>query len=419
MKQLYDFLIFMFSIALRPVSIFNAKAKQRQKGLLRQKSEIKNIQQTDSRRIWMHCASLGEFEQGRPLLERIKQQNPEVSIILTFFSPSGYEKRKNFELADKVFYLPADTLTNARRFVQSIRPDVVFFVKYEFWYRHLAEAQKAGAKLILIAGIFRQNQIFFKPWGGFFRKILRLFSHFYLQNTHSQKLLESIGINNSTVCGDPRFDRVQEIAAQEKSIKGIRAFKNNKLLLVAGSTWSPDEKLLTQFIKQADNNLKLMIAPHEIVNKRMAQIEKQFPQQVIRYSEIHEANPKDKRILIIDNIGMLSYLYRYADICMTGGGFGVGIHNTLEAAVYAKPIIFGPNYKKFSEAKALVESGAGFPVSNQEELNEILNKLTENADFRRQAGDSAKAYCGSMTGSTKLIYEEVFNPSVDSQKMQI
>ena len=410
MRIVYDLLIHFYSYLICFAAFFNTKAKQRVQGIKMQKERILAFDKGKRECIWMHCASLGEFEQGRPLLQKIKNEKPETSIVITFFSPSGYEKCKNYAVADEVFYLYDDTKKNAAFFVNNINPDKVFFVKYEFWYRHIQAIYKTEAKLFLIAGIFRQNQVFFKFYGRFFKNILRNFTHFYLQNQNSSNLLASIELTNTTVCGDPRFDRVASVASQKKEINGISEFKTESTVLIAGSTWKPDETLIADFLKKkkCKENLKIIIAPHEISEDRIRFIENIMPGNIIRYSARTKEKLINAKILIIDNIGMLSHLYRYADICYIGGGFGAGIHNSLEAAVFGKPIFFGPKYSKFSEAVALIEKNAAFSITSQSEFYTELEHMLQSNDARRKASENAASYCKSMTGSTNRIFTDVF-----------
>lgn len=407
MSIIYDAVIFIFRIFIRFAAPFHAKAKLRRQGLQRQKEQLASIPGKQAQTIWMHCASLGEFEQGRPLLEKIKTNNPETRIVLTFFSPSGYEKRKEYLHADYVFYLPDDTKKNARRFIQAIQPDAAIFVKYEFWYRHLQALHKHRSKIYLIAGIFRENQIFFKTYGKFFRKLLNFFTRLYVQDEASLKMLKNIELQKITVAGDPRFDRVLEIAEKAEPIKTVQKFLSGKPLIVAGSTWPHDEQFLTRFAENRPD-VQIIFAPHEIHSERIQQLEKMLPCKSFRYSAVQEMPEPEVDYLIIDNVGMLSKLYRYADVCYIGGGFGAGIHNTLEAAVYGKPVVFGPKYKKFSEAVDLHKRGAGFPVSNYKQLENCLKKLLfGNAEYRKQVGQKAEEYCREMAGSTNKIYQSI------------
>lgn len=407
MNFFYNLFICLYSLAIKIAANFNSKAALRVKGLKAQSSDIRNFKKNKTQCIWMHCASLGEFEQGRPLLQEFKKNEPNILRVLTFFSPSGYEKRKNTPEADYVFYLPDDTKRQARRFVKHIQPDIAVFIKYEFWFNHLKAIKQEGGKNILAAGLFRPEQWFFKPIRRLMPKVLEQFHFFFLQNNDSEKLLHRIGFQNTKITGDPRFDRVLEIAATAEPLPQISDFKANSLLLVAGSTWPPDEKLLAEYAQQHPS-LKMIIAPHEIHEEHLNQIEKYFPKSCMRYSQ-YKLNPVDIRFLIIDNIGMLSKLYRYADLCYIGGGFGAGIHNSLEAAVYGKPVIFGPKYKKFSEAVDLCKHEAAFSIQNYSELKQISDKLINNKIYQNKAAKNARNYCKSMKGSTQKTYAKLLS----------
>jgi len=353
----------------------------------------------------MHCASLGEFEQGRPVLENLKKSYPEHSIVLSFFSPSGYLSAQKHKDNYQIIYLPLDTAFNAKKIISRINPGIVLWVKYEYWYHHLTEIKKGNIPLLLISGIFRENQPFFKFYGHLWRKILRSFTHFFVQNSHSKLLLESIGFNeNITISGDTRFDRVIEIAENKVPVEGIDAFKENNRLLVAGSTWKEDVQMLAEYAKK-NPSLKFVIAPHEISMHSLKETKNIFSNAVL-YSElkINSALSETSNVLIIDNIGMLSRLYAYADICYIGGGFNKsGIHNTLEAAAYGKPVVFGPHYKKFEEANRLIKEGGGATFRNYSELEKILNEFIGNPEKLMEAGKKAKEIVYNSKGATEKI----------------
>jgi len=406
MKLLYSIGIFFYNLLTGFASGFNSKAKFRYKGVkstfeILKSSNLKNV-------IWVHCASLGEFEQGRPLIEKIKQEYPIYQIALSFFSPSGYEVRKNYEPADMVFYLPADTKKNAEKLISLLNPKFVFFVKYEFWFWYLHELKKQQISTYLISGIFRRNQIFFKVYGGFFRNILKNFTHLFVQNNNSAGLLKQIGIQNVSITGDTRFDRVFEIAQNKKRFNLIEKFISDKFVLIAGSTWKPDEDILFNFVNTQKNKaIKFIIAPHEIKNENIKRISALSNTEIIRYSECNTENVTDANIMIIDNIGMLSSLYAYADVAYIGGGFGSGIHNTLEAAVYGIPVIFGPKYHKFDEAKELIKRKAGFSISDTNEFSELFQKFIQDSDFRMQSGKNAEKYINENIGASEKILKAV------------
>ena len=358
----------------------------------------------------MHCASLGEFEQGRPVLEAIKQQYPSSKIILTFFSPSGYEIRKNYPGADAIFYLPMDSAANARKFIDTINPVLVLWVKYEYWYYYLSALEKRNIPVILISGIFRKDQPFFKWYGGLWRKMLHFFSRFFVQNTYSESLLKQVGIPSEKiiVSGDTRFDRVVNIAEKKESIPGIDDFCGNSKVLIAGSTWEDDEAELVHYIR-IHPEIKFVIAPHEVDPHNLKDVKKIFAGAVF-YSELVNGDtlPAGTHILIIDNIGILSKLYRYATVTYIGGGFGSdGIHNILEAAVYGKPVIFGPVYEKFAEAVDCIAAGGAFSINNALELERLLNSLFSDESRLQQSGAAAGKYVHEHGGATRTIMDHV------------
>lgn len=354
--------------------------------------------------LWFHFASLGEFEQGRSVLEQLKQQYPHHEIVITFFSPSGYEVRKNTPLANAVYYLPLDTAANARAFISKIDPAVAVFTKYEYWYHFFAELNQRQVPLYIISGIFRPGQLFFKWYGALHRKMLGFVSYFFVQDERSVQLLREINITNAVVSGDTRFDRVWANAQQPKSIPFIDEFKNGQKLFIAGSTWPADEALLVDLVKQYPA-WKFIFAPHEIGEDKITGLIKLLSSnQTTRYSQLesHISN-LTSQILIIDNIGMLSALYQYADIAYIGGGFGAGIHNTLEAAAFGLPVIFGPKYSRFKEACDLIANGAAFSIANENELQEIAAKLMDNTNALTAAGQKAGVYVQQNLGATAKI----------------
>lgn len=353
----------------------------------------------------MHCASLGEFEQGRPLLEALKKEFPNYPIILSFFSPSGYEIRKNYPGADKILYLPVDTKNNAKNLISKINPAIVLWVKYEYWFNFLYEINNQKIPLLLISGIFRKDQPFFKWYGNFWRNALSFFTHFFVQDEQSIELLKSAGITkNVALAGDTRFDRVIAIAEKNEQLPVVQSFVNKYRVLVAGSTWEKDENILQQYSLHHPE-IKIIIAPHEIKTTNLHRLITKFPNAVFYSELIKDAdNAKNKNVLIIDNIGMLSILYQYADVTYIGGGYEKsGIHNTLEAAVYGKPVIFGPNYKKFNEAKELINKEAAIAVSNKDEFTRALNGLFENQNKLLQTGANSKKIVYSKSGATGKI----------------
>lgn len=409
MRILYNIAIFVYGLLIRMASPFHKKAKllaQGRRGAIEKLEAAKNSQKPY---IWFHCASLGEFEQGRPLIEAVREQYPQYGILLTFFSPSGYEVRKNYPLADVVMYLPADTKRNAIRLLETVRPAKVFFVKYEFWYHYIAEIGKRNIPLYLVSGIFRENQQFFSntPWGKWYRKMLTGFTHFFVQDAESQQLLQSIGIAECTVSGDTRFDRVAAIAACSQNIPIVDNFVGDSPVLVAGSTWRPDEELMAGYINSCEK-LKCIIAPHEVTRENINRLEQLLTKKTIRFSSATPETIGDYQILIVDSIGMLSSLYKYGSLAYIGGGFGVGIHNTLEAATFGLPVIFGSNYRKFKEAREMVELGAAFTVKTGEDFRIIADKLLSDSRARAEASRKAAAYVNRNKGATRIIIEKTF-----------
>jgi len=410
MNFLYQTGIFIYAISVKVASFFNEKARQFVNGRRHWQKKLAEKIETNARYIWVHCASLGEFEQGRPLIEEIKKQFPEYRILLTFFSPSGYEIRKNYELADIVMYLPVDTRRNAKRFLRLVQPEKAFFIKYEYWHFYIDELKKRNIPLYIVSAIFRENQYFFKNslWGKWYRKMLLKTEHFFVQNEKSAQLLQTIGLNNFTVSGDTRFDRVATIARSAKEIPLVEKFKNNQPLLIAGSTWKPDEELLAAFINNHPN-LKVVLAQHEFTDSNINKLEQLLKTSHIRLSIADENEVARFQVLIIDSVGLLSSLYRYGNLAYIGGGFGVGIHNILEAATFGLPIIFGPNYEKFKEAVDLKNTGGAFPIQNFNELESTLNEFLNNNRRLAKASTVCKNYVEKNTGSTNLIIKKVFN----------
>lgn len=355
--------------------------------------------------IWMHCASLGEFEQGRPLLEATRAKYPGYKILLTFFSPSGFEVRKNYTGADLVLYLPMDGAANANAFVNHFKPSLVFWVKYEYWFYYLSELKKQNIPVLLVSGIFRTSQPFFKWYGGFWKNILASFEHLFVQTERSRELLAQQGFAKQvTVTGDTRFDRVCAIAAQWESLgKPLEEFCKGHQVLVAGSTWEEDEELLTHYAR-AYPQLRFIIAPHDVMPERIAELQKEFPTAILFSNLSQQQEPSDSNVLIIDNIGTLSKLYNYATLTYVGGGFNKsGIHNILEAAVYGKPVIFGPVYEKFAEAKDLVEAGGAYTVGDALELEALLNELLNDEEMLATSSKIAGAFVSGNRGASIKI----------------
>ncbi len=359
--------------------------------------------------IWVHCASLGEFEQGRPLIEGIKKRFPGYRILLTFFSPSGYEIRKNYDQADYICYLPADTKGNARKFVELVRPEKVFFIKYEYWKNYIQELEDHKIPLFLVSAIFRPEQLFFGRGmkAEWYRRVLSGVNHFFVQNRQSAELLAGIGLTNTTVTGDTRFDRVAGIAAGRKDLPLIGRFKGGSKLIVAGSSWQPDEEILVEYLK-VNKLVKMIFAPHEVKEANVKRLLALLPEPAVRYS-CAAGDVQNYRVLVVDSIGILSSIYRYADVAYIGGGFGVGIHNTLEAAIYNIPVLFGPNHLKFQEAVDLIDRGIAFSISDKKELINRLDTLLENEAMLCEIAERSKAFMSENIGATQRVVEKVFN----------
>ncbi len=414
MKFLYHLFITIYPVIAKLLSITNEKAKFWVNGRQSIFNQLKTAFANNTAKVvWMHCASLGEFEQGLPIIEQLKLQQPDAKFIITFFSPSGYEVRKNYKGADWLFYLPIDSAKNAKRFYDIVNPSLVLFVKYEFWFYYLQEAKQRNIPLLLVSGIFREDQVFFKWYGSFYRSMLGFFSYFFLQNQASADLLESINISdNVIVSGDTRFDRVEEIAKVFSPIKLIEDFIANEPAIVAGSTWLEDDKELQHYAKNHPH-IKFIIAPHDIQQSRIDECVGLY-KNVVLYSDLvnHQRstvnNGRHPNILLINNIGLLSKLYHYATICFVGGGFGdEGIHNVLEAAVYNKPVVFGPVFDKYIEAEELINAGGGFAINTLFELEAKFNELLNNKALYENACTNAGNYIASKTGATAKITEYI------------
>ena len=352
--------------------------------------------------LWVHCASVGEFEQARPVLETIKQARPELPILLTFFSPSGHTARKEYPLATHVEYLPADTAANASRLVALVRPRMAVFIKYEFWYQHLQALKRAQVPTYLVSAIFRRSQPFFQWYGSAHRSMLRFFDRLFVQDEGSRELLAGIGISNVTVSGDTRFDRVMDIVQQDPDLLLAAAFRSSAQgpVIVAGSTWPDDERLLGETLSSF-TELRAIIVPHELGESKLNTTASLFPGPLIRWTD--EADPAGARTLLVDQMGQLSKLYKYADITYVGGGFKSGIHNTLEAAAWGRPVIFGPNYDRFAEAHGLIAAGAGFSVRTTAELRDVLDRLLKEPDALHKASEAAARYVRERTGATQRV----------------
>lgn len=361
----------------------------------------------DAEYLWVHCASLGEFEQGRPIIEKYKLQNPNSKILLTFFSPSGYEIRKNYEGADLIIYLPFDSKKNAKRLLSELNITKAIFVKYEFWHHYLSALKKNNIPAYIVSAIFREKQTFFKWYGGWYRKMLSCFKSLFVQNEASKALLSTIGVDNVVVAGDTRFDRVADIVKQAKDLPEIAQFKDDKTVVVGGSTWPKDEELLIPFINKDKTNTKYIIAAHEVHESHIKSICEALEVSYVRYTQMQKDELASSKVLVIDTIGVLSSAYRYGEIAYIGGGFGVGIHNTLEAATYGLPVLFGPNYHKFQEAVELVSEGAAYPIQNINELSKQLSTFLSDKVVLETSSEAAANYVSTNTGATELILSQI------------
>jgi len=398
MNSIYNIGIYFYKLAIFIVSFFNDKARKLYNGQRDTFEMLEEEIEPNVRYVWFHAASLGEFEQGRPVMERLKSEHPETRIILTFYSPSGYEVRKNYEGANIVAYLPLDTKRAACKFVNLVHPSKAIFIKYEFWPNYLLALQASKVPVFSISSIFRPNQIFFKWYGSWYLNILKTLHHIFVQDDISLQLLTKNGISNASVAGDTRFDRVYDLFQKSKQLTLIEEFCAGQQVIVAGSTWAKDEELLVQYLI-LHPNVKLILVPHEIHHAHITEISKLLDGKFVRYSDANSDNLKNTNCLVVDVIGILSSIYRYANVAYIGGGFGVGIHNTLEAAVYGVPVIFGPNYHKFREARDLIAIGGAFSISNYIILEAQIDRLLKD----KTAGKIAGEYVKNNTGATDLI----------------
>ena len=416
MLFLYNLIIILASQIVKLVALFSPKVKLFVNG----RKEVFPILQSklnpNDKSIWFHAASLGEYEQGLPVIEKIKVQFPNHKIVVTFFSPSGYEVRKNNTVADATVYLPLDTKSNAQKFIKTINPELVFFIKYEYWPNYLNELRKQNIKTYLISGIFREKQAFFKWYGGFYRNALKTFDYFFVQNESSKNLIQSIGFNNVKISGDTRFDRVVSILERDNSLDFIEQFKDNKTTIVIGSSWPKDENLLVNYINNASDDIKFIIAPHNIKSEQIANLKSQITKSTILFSEKNNIDLSNFNIFIIDTIGILTKIYSYADIAYVGGGFGnPGVHNILEPATFGIPIIIGPNYSHFAEAIALVHQEGCVSISNQNELNEALDNLVFNEDVRHEKGHICSTFVQMNKGATEVILNHTENSKIKNR----
>jgi 3-deoxy-D-manno-octulosonic-acid transferase len=406
MKFLYNTGIFFYNTLLYIASLFNRKAELLIKGRRGWKKRLAGRIEPGARYIWVHCSSLGEFEQGRPLIEEISRLHPEYRIILTFFSPSGYEIRKDYSGVNCVEYLPADFRGNARKFIEIVNPEFVIFVKYEFWNNYLTELHRKRVPLYLVSGLFRPDQHFFKWYGGFFRSMLKRFEKIFVQDQASLDLLAGIGIDKGVLAGDTRFDRVVKISATARDIPQLELFRSGEKLLLAGSSWKPDEEIIASYINRFPGRMKWVFAPHEIDKPNIDRLEALIKTKVVRFSAFRPEHA-DARVLIIDNIGMLSSAYKYASFAAIGGGFGKSIHNIMEPACWNIPVVFGPNFGKFREAVELIREGGAFTFSNPEEFFTIIDRLYSDEEFCKKASQTAGDYIRKNAGATSCILAEI------------
>ncbi|MFJ1328011.1 3-deoxy-D-manno-octulosonic acid transferase [Capnocytophaga canimorsus] len=406
---MYTLSIYVVGFILKIIALFNKKIKLFVQGRKNVFIYLKENIQKGERYVWVHTASLGEFEQGLPVIKALK--NKGKKILVTFFSPSGYEVRKNSPDADMVVYLPLDTPKNARKFLEIVQPEIAVFVKYEFWYHYLNQLKNRGIKTYLLSGIFRENQIFFKPYGVMMRDALRCFNHFFVQNETSKKLLQSIGFENVTVSGDTRFDRVSEIVKRDNVLDFMEAFKGDSLCVVFGSSWESDEEIYFKAINYSNSqNVKFVIAPHDIKPEKTESFRRKIALKTVFFSQKEGKNLSEYDVLILDTIGILTKVYSYADIAYVGGGMGnSGLHNVLEPAVFGIPVMIGKNYDKFAEAKALVERGGVISVSTEKELQEKLHLLIQNPNKRSEMGGINKDFIQKSSGATEKFLNFVLS----------
>lgn len=412
-RIVYNLFLILYLLAVQVASLFSEKAKKWKDGRKNIFSEIEQRLAKGEKRIWVHCSSLGEFEQGRPLIEALQKEYLQCKIVLTFFSPSGFEIRKNTPLADYVFYLPFDGSTNSKRFIDLVKPSLVFFIKYEFWFYYIDELYRRKIPLFSVSAIFRKRQVFFKWYGDFFRRMLQKFTHIFVQNQQSLHLLYKNKITFVTVSGDTRFDRVFQNSLQQEEIKNIREFASGKKIFVAGSTWKADHDIIIRLINESGQDMKYIIAPHEISEDVLAELEKKITKTKGRYSSMSAQQTGNVDVLIIDSIGMLSRIYKYGFAAYIGGGFGSGIHNILEAAVFGIPVYFGPRHKRFREANDLVQKKGAFAVGSYDDLRVHLEKLIAHPQSAENIKAINTAYIEQNKGATEMVMKYLrmnFNP---------
>jgi 3-deoxy-D-manno-octulosonic-acid transferase len=403
---MYNFFLYLYSLGVAVDSLFNEKVKKMWRGEHQTFDILGEKVDPEAKYIWFHAASLGEFEQGRPLMERIRKAHPEYKILLTFFSPSGYEVRRNYEGADIICYLPLDTPINAKRFLRLVNPVMAFFIKYEFWRNYLLILKKRNVPTYSVSSIFRKNQIFFRWYGRVYARVLKSFTRLFVQNQKSKDLLASIGVKDVDIVGDTRFDRVLQIKEAAKPFPVIEAFKKNHKVFIAGSSWPPDEDIFIRFFNK-HRDWRLVIAPHVLSEDHLEQILSKLNRSTVCYTKTTPEEASRAECLIVDCFGLLSSIYHYADVSYIGGGFGVGIHNTLEAGVWNVPIIFGPNNKKFQEAQGLLKSGGGFEIQSYEDFEQVMNTFLSDQSALKRAGEAAGSFVRSLSGATQRVFDYV------------
>ncbi len=404
MHRLYSSILYIIQAILPISGLFSSKMKLFVKGRKDVFSTLRNVITDQDRVIWFHAASLGEYEQGVPVMEEIQKRYPEHTLVITFFSPSGYEVKKNNAFAKATTYLPLDTPSNAKKFIELVHPEMVFFIKYEFWPNYLLELKRQHIKTVLLSGVFRENQPFFKWYGKWMAKSLEAFDHFFVQDIASAEVANKLELQPVVVSGDTRFDRVSRQIEMDNTLEFISTFKEDKRCVVCGSTWQEDEDVLTFFINESEEDSKFIIAPHQIKTDKIKNLQEKLKVKTVLFSEKENKNLKEYKVLIIDTIGLLTKIYSYADVAYVGGAMGTtGLHNILEPATFGVPIIIGTHFEKFPEAKRLQQLAGLYAVANQEELTKILNKLLKDQKFRTQTGMIAGHFINSNTGATRTV----------------
>lgn len=405
MIAFYHIFIWCYAFGIRIASLFNKKAKLWVEGRRHVLDRIKSTLNPEDEIVWFHCASLGEFEQAKPVIEKLKINFPTFKILVTFFSPSGFEHRKNDPLIDYVFYLPIDTLKNAKTFIKTVQPQLAFFVKYEFWFNYMMKLKQNNIPTYLVSGVFRENQLFFKWYGAWYKKVLNGFTHFFVQNETSKNILLQHHFTNVTLSGDTRFDRVFENALTPKKLPLIEQFKTDNILLVGGSTWQPEEQILANY-SMLNPHFKLIIAPHDISENHLKQIEQLFNKKCLRYSQANENNVSSQPVLIIDNIGLLANIYQYSDVAFVGGGFSGALHNILEPAGFGNVVLFGPKHHKFHEAQELIIAKGAFEITDTTDFKAKTTLILDNLTVYK---NNSKKFVTANIGATDTVIRFLLN----------